>query len=122
VTGALHLKRCASCGSSGGRPLGSVRTRALLRKLPGWTLGPRGRSIRIEYWMKDFASAIDLVRRVAALAEREDHHPDILLTGYRRLRFVLSTHSLGGLSENDFILAAKIARLPKRLKAAGFKL
>jgi 4a-hydroxytetrahydrobiopterin dehydratase len=62
--------------------------------------------------MKDFKSAVSLIDALAVVAEREDHHPDVHLTGYRRLRIELATHSIGGLSLNDFILAAKIERLP----------
>ncbi len=66
--------------------------------------------------MKDFLAAVALIRRLADVAEEQDHHPDVHLTGYRRLSLVLSTHSIGGLSENDFILAAQIEALPKTLK------
>jgi len=54
--------------------------------------------------------------RIAKVAQKENHHPDLHLTGYRKLRVELSTHAIGGLSENDFILAARIERLPKKLK------
>ena len=49
-----------------------------------------------------------LIDKIAPLAEADDHHPDLHLTGYKRLLIELSTHAIGGLSENDFILAAKI--------------
>jgi len=55
---------------------------------------------------------------VAELAEAEDHHPDLHLTGYRNLAIELSTHAIGGLSRNDFIVAAKIAELPIETKTA----
>jgi 4a-hydroxytetrahydrobiopterin dehydratase len=51
---------------------------------------------------------IEAVNRIAELAEAEGHHPDLHLTGYRNLKIELTTHAIGGLSENDFILAAKI--------------
>lgn len=66
--------------------------------------------------MKDFAAAVRFLQDIAEVAEEEDHHPDIHLTGYRKLKIDLSTHAVGGLSENDFILAAKIEKLPKELK------
>jgi 4a-hydroxytetrahydrobiopterin dehydratase len=53
---------------------------------------------------------------VGQVAEREDHHPDLHLTGYRNVAIELSTHALGALSENDFILAAKLDELPVELK------
>lgn len=64
-----------------------------------------------EWTLKDFASMMAFVRDVADLAEDEGHHPDIHMTDYRMLRIDLTTHAIGGLSENDFILAAKIDRL-----------
>ena len=67
--------------------------------------------------MKDFMAAIALINSIAEIAEKEDHHPDLHLTGYRNLRIELSTHSIGGLCENDFILAAKINELPKQIKS-----
>lgn len=56
----------------------------------------------------NFVQAVDLIRQIADLAEDEQHHPDLHLTGYRNLRVELTTHAIGGLSENDFIVAAKI--------------
>lgn len=85
--------------------------------LKGWKLSGDGKSIRRELLMQDFTAAVDLINKIGAAAEAEDHHPDIHLTGYRRLAIELSTHSIGGLSENDFILAAKIEKLPKSLKS-----
>jgi 4a-hydroxytetrahydrobiopterin dehydratase len=61
-------------------------------------------------------AAVKFINSVAEIAEKEDHHPDVHLTGYRNLKIDLSTHALGGLSENDFILAAKINELPIELK------
>ncbi len=87
-----------------------------LKSLPGWGLSPEGRSIRAQYVMKNFMAGVDLIGRIARVAEEENHHPDMHLTGYRKLAVELSTHAIGGLSENDFILAAKIEALPKQLK------
>ena len=87
-----------------------------LKGLKGWTLLANEKGIRSEFLMKNFMGAIDLINRIAKLAEKEGHHPNIHLTSYRKLVIVLSTHAIGGLSENDFILATKIDRLPKKLK------
>ncbi len=65
--------------------------------------------------LADFAEAIRIINAIAELAEREQHHPDLHLTGYRQVRIDLTTHSIGGISENDFILAAKIDLLLKEL-------
>jgi len=61
-------------------------------------------------------SALEFFNHVAALAEEEGHHPDLHLVGYRNVAIELWTHAIGGLSENDFILAAKIDQLPIRLR------
>jgi 4a-hydroxytetrahydrobiopterin dehydratase len=100
-------------------PLTAGQATTYLRELPDWKLSADGKSILAEYRMKDFAEGVRLISRIAEVAEVQDHHPDVHLTGYRRLKIELSTHSIGGLSENDFILAAKIDELPKNLKAAG---
>jgi 4a-hydroxytetrahydrobiopterin dehydratase len=59
----------------------------------------------------DFLEVIDLVNRIAAEAERADHHPDLLIHGYKRLRITLSTHAAAGLTGRDFALAATIDAL-----------
>jgi 4a-hydroxytetrahydrobiopterin dehydratase len=61
-------------------------------------------------------AAIEFFDRVAELAEQEQHHPDLYLTGYRNVAIELSTHAIDGLSENDFIVAAKINELPVQLR------
>jgi 4a-hydroxytetrahydrobiopterin dehydratase len=70
-----------------------------------------GGQIVREHELADFAAAVDRVDRVAALAEAADHHPDILIHGWNKLRLTLSTHSEGGLTEADFALAAQIDAL-----------
>jgi 4a-hydroxytetrahydrobiopterin dehydratase len=62
--------------------------------------------------VKDFTDGLEFFRRVGDLAEAEGHHPDLHLTSYRDVAIELWTHAAGGLTENDFILAAKIDRLP----------
>ena len=87
-----------------------------LRAIPQWRLTEDGKRIRREWRVKDFVTALDFFRRVGDIAEAEDHHPDLHLVGYRNVALELWTHALGGLSENDFILAAKIDQLPVVLK------
>jgi 4a-hydroxytetrahydrobiopterin dehydratase len=72
----------------------------------GWAR--EGDAIVRELQVDDFAAAIALVNRVAALAEAANHHPDILVHGWNKLRLTLSTHSEGGLTEADFALAARL--------------
>lgn len=81
------------------------------RRLAGsaWTL--EGDAIVRERKLADFAQAIAFVNRVAELAEEANHHPDILVHGWNRVRLELSTHSAGGLTEADFVLARQIDTL-----------
>ncbi len=111
----LTNKKCVPC-RSGVTPLVRKEALFLLKYLKGWTLSPGAKAIRAEYLMKDFMAAVQFINRLAKLAEAENHHPDIHLSGYRRLIVEISTHAIHGLSENDFILAAKIGVLPKSLK------
>ena len=111
----LTKKKCVPC--EGGVPkLSRKEAEEYLKSLKGWKLNQDGASIRSEYLMKDFQAALDFINQVGVLAEEEDHHPDVHLTGYRKLAIELSTHAINGLSENDFILAAKIDRIPRELK------
>jgi 4a-hydroxytetrahydrobiopterin dehydratase len=111
----LTQKHCAPC--EGGVPaLSPERVRELLPRVPGWNLAGDGKRLRREWRVKDFPTALDYFQRVGRIAEQEDHHPDLHLTGYRNVALELSTHAVGGLTENDFILAAKINQLPVELK------
>lgn len=99
--------------------IGATQAQSLANGLGGtWKVTADGMSLRADYVLRDFASAVELIARVAALAEQADHHPDLHLTSYRKLAIELSTHSAGGLTKKDFALAAKIEALPKALKGA----
>ncbi len=76
-----------------------------LRGLAGWTLG--GDSIEREFRFKSYLGGLDFAYAVGKMAEEQDHHPDVLI-GWRRVKLTLSTHSIKGLSQNDFIIAAKV--------------
>ena len=89
-----------------------------LLRLQQWSLTKDGKGICCELRMRDFDAAVELIKRVARLADEADHHPDIHLTDYRNLRLELSTHSAGGLTDTDFLLASQIDALPKALKEA----
>ncbi len=82
----------------------------------GWSKTPDGKALRKEWQMKDFVAAVELIGRIKDVAEAADHHPDLHLTSFRKLVVELSTHSIGGLSDKDFAVAAEIERLPKSLK------
>ncbi len=74
----------------------------------GWVLSGEGRAIQKDFKFENFTDAVCFLNQVAEIAEAEDHHPDLHLTNYKNLRIVLSTHSAGGLTRKDFVLAAKI--------------
>ncbi|MBI3865936.1 MAG: 4a-hydroxytetrahydrobiopterin dehydratase [Planctomycetia bacterium] len=111
----LRKKHCVSC-EGGVEPLSKQRVQGLLSSLPEWKLARDGKSIRREWNVKDFSCGLDFLQEVGRVANREDHHPDLHLTGYRRVAIELSTHAVNGLTENDFILAAKIDAIPVSLK------
>jgi 4a-hydroxytetrahydrobiopterin dehydratase len=111
----LKSKKCQPC-EGGVPPVPPDDARRLLQDLPGWKLSPDGKQIRREWVVVNFLAAIDFFNRVADLAEQEGHHPDLHLVGYRNVAIALWTHAIGGLSENDFITAAKIDELPIAVK------
>lgn len=111
----LADKHCQPC-EGGVPPLSAEQVREHLAALPNWKLSGDGKRIRREWRVKDFATALDFFNRVGAVAEEQDHHPDLHLTGYRQVAIEIWTHAVGGLSENDFILAAKVDTLPVELK------
>lgn len=111
----LTRKHCQAC--EGGIPaLGGEEVREHLRAVPQWRSCKGDRCICREWRVKDFPAALDFFARVGQVAEAEQHHPDLHLTGYRNVAIELTTHAVGGLTENDFILAAKIDQLPVDLK------
>jgi 4a-hydroxytetrahydrobiopterin dehydratase len=103
----LNAKKCVPCEGGVAR-YETGAAEAQLALLPLWKLTHDGTRIRRDWKLPDFRSGIKLINNVAALAEREQHHPDLHLEGYRRVWIEIHTHAIGGLSENDFILAAKI--------------
>ncbi len=103
---ALAEQKCIPC-EGGVMPLTIAQAQALLKETPGWALSNEVRSITRAYTFKNFAEALVWVNRIGAIAETEGHHPDIALS-WGKVVVTLSTHSIGGLSENDFVLAAKI--------------
>jgi 4a-hydroxytetrahydrobiopterin dehydratase len=114
---ALTKKKCVPC--EGGVPKATPEeARAQLEKLPGWKLTENGQRIRKDWTVKNFMAGMRFFEQVARVAEEDGHHPDIHLSGYRNVWIELWTHAIGGLSENDFILAAKIDRIPFDAKPA----
>lgn len=111
IADELAHKHCGPC-EGGASALTPEQVRSLLRTLPHWRLSDDGKRIRREWRARNFAAGLDFLRRVGVLAEAEGHHPDLHLSGYRNVAIEISTHAVGGLTENDFILAAKIDQAP----------
>ena len=103
----LAHKRCKPC-EGGVSPLTATEAAMLLGQLDGWRL--EGTRISKSYEFTDYYQTMAFVNAVAWLAHREDHHPD-LAVGYNRCGVAYTTHAIGGLSENDFICAAKVDAL-----------
>ncbi len=102
----LTIKKCVAC-EGGIPPLSGATLEPYLKEVHGWTLDEGEKKIKKEFTFPDFKSALAFVDMVGAIAESEGHHPDIQL-GWGKVVVELTTHALGGLSENDFIVAAKI--------------
>ena len=103
----LRAAGCVPC--EGGVPKFSPdEAREQLDALDGWDLADDGTAIHKQWEVDDFAAALAFVNRIGEVAEEEQHHPDLHLTGYNRVTVELTTHAIDGLSRNDFILAAKI--------------
>jgi 4a-hydroxytetrahydrobiopterin dehydratase len=106
---ALTGKRCTPC-RGGIPPLARADAERLLAETPGWSLDEGATRIERSFKFRDFAEALAFVDKVGALAEEEDHHPDITF-GWGYGRVVFQTHKIKGLHENDFIMAAKVNAL-----------
>jgi len=115
TTEQLTQKKCLPC-EGGVPPYSAVDAAAQLEKLSGWRLTHDGTRIRKDWTTKHFRAAMEFFNAVTQVAEEDQHHPDLHLEGYRNVWIELYTHAIGGLSENDFILAAKIDSLPVKLK------
>ena len=108
----LLKKKCVPC-EGGALPLDKAEAEKYMHMvtLPaqagGWELSEDGKNITKTFKFKDFIGAINFVNKISEIAESEGHHPDINVR-YNKVKLILSTHAIGGLSENDFILAAKI--------------
>ena len=111
----LSRKHCAAC-EGGTAPTSPEQLPALLAQIPDWHITADGKRIRREWQAKNFLAAMDFFQRVAEVAEHEGHHPDLHLVAYRHMSIEIWTHATNGLTENDFILAAKIDQLESDLQ------
>ena len=103
-------KKCQPC-HGGTAALTQAQADGYLKEVAGWQMSPEGKQIERTYVCKDFRDALRFANQIGEIAESEDHHPNLCIFAYKRLRIELSTHAIGGLSENDFILAGKINQI-----------
>jgi 4a-hydroxytetrahydrobiopterin dehydratase len=104
----LANKSCVPCRGDV-PPLGGDELAELSRQLPGWEV-VEGHHLKKEFRFRNFREALDFVNRVGDLAEEQAHHPDIDF-GWGRVEITIFTHKIDGLTESDFVLAAKVDRL-----------
>lgn len=107
TTGQLCSLTCKPC-EGGVDPMTAEEAAAQLAELSGWSLVDNGKAIEKTWTLKNFVACVNRTQQVCDVAEAEQHHPDIHIEGYKSLRIRLWTHAIGGLSINDFIVAAKI--------------
>ena len=111
MTENLQNKKCVPC-ESGTKPLTSPEIQNYLKELKGWVVIEDKRIKKTLHFI-DFKHALGFVNEVGDLAEFEGHHPDLNIHNWNNVTVTLSTHALQGLSENDFIMAAKIDQILK---------
>lgn len=102
----LKNKQCTPC-QGGAMPLRAEQIAPLLEQLGGGWKVVNGHRLEKEYRFKNFAEALSFVNKVGAVAEGQGHHPDVFLS-WGKVKLIVFTHKINGLSESDFILAAKI--------------
>ena len=107
----LAARKCRPC-EGGVAPLSQTAAQQLLAQISGaWALTENAHAIRREFRFRDFYRTMSFVNALAHLANIEDHHPDLEL-GYNYCRVRYTTHAIKGLSENDFVCAAKVDLIP----------
>jgi len=106
---SLTEQTCKPC-EGGVKPLNSHDAHTMLEQLSGWTLSDNNKTIRQDFRFKNYYQTMAFVNAVAWIAHQEDHHPDMEI-GYNHCLIQYTTHAIGGLSQNDFICAAKIDML-----------
>ncbi len=108
----LTTQKCTPC-EGGVKPLASKDFHQLMQEVPKWKV-INGRQLERGFQFKNFKTALAFVNAVGKIAEKERHHPDLLLHGWNKVKIILYTHAIGGLSRNDFIVAAKVDALVKK--------
>ncbi|CAF2044805.1 pterin-4-alpha-carbinolamine dehydratase 2, mitochondrial [Brassica rapa] len=109
----LSAKKCVPCNAKDLRAMTEQSAQELLQKVPGWDMANDNGTLKLHrsWVVKSFTKGLDFFKRVADIAESEGHHPDLHLVGWNNVKIDIWTHAIGGLTENDFILAAKINEL-----------
>ena len=105
----LAKSKCVPC-RGGTPPLTADKVKEYLAAVPQWTVSADGKRIARTFTFKDFVQAMKFVNQVADVAEEQGHHPDIHIH-WNKVELVLWTHAIGGLHENDFVMAARTDRL-----------
>lgn len=106
----LAQKHCRPCKDAN-PPLTDTEEDKLKKHIPDWLLLRTGmHKLRRQFKFKNFKEAMRFVDKIAQIAQSEEHHPDIYIF-YNKVQLDLSTHAVGGLSKNDFIMAAKIDKI-----------
>jgi 4a-hydroxytetrahydrobiopterin dehydratase len=108
----LVHKHCVPC-EGGVEPLTRAEFAIYLEDLKDWQVINGEKKIQREFTFKNFKAVIEFVNKVAEVAESEGHHPDLNIHDFKKLTITLWTHAIGGLSINDFVMAAKIDQLLK---------
>ncbi len=106
---SLQPQHCVPCTGKLA-PLQRSESLQFVAEVSGWVLDEENKSIWREFAFKDFQAALAFINRVGELAESEGHHPDIHCW-WNKVKLVLTTHAIGGLSNNDFVMASKINKL-----------
>ncbi|XVE88329.1 hypothetical protein DITRI_Ditri19aG0061100 [Diplodiscus trichospermus] len=106
----LSTKKCVPCNSKDLRSMTEESASKLIPKVDGWILVNEGGILKLKrsWKVKSFTKGLELFQLIADIAEAEGHHPDLHLVGWNNVTVEIWTHAVGGLTENDFILAAKI--------------
>ncbi|XP_030476054.2 pterin-4-alpha-carbinolamine dehydratase 2, mitochondrial isoform X1 [Syzygium oleosum] len=114
TSGDFSAKKCVPCDAKDLRPMTEETANELISKVPKWNLVNENGVLKLNrsWKVKTFLKGLELFRLVAEVAESEGHHPDLHLVGWNNVTIEIWTHAVGGLTENDFILAAKINGLP----------
>lgn len=104
---SLTQKHCVPC-EGGTKPMERAEFAPYLPQVANWEVVDSETTLARDFILKNFADAVGFIQEIAAIAEQEGHHPDLFLHDYKHVRVTLTTHAIGGLSINDFVMAAKI--------------